>query len=317
MKQFKHFVVCGLLGAAVGVGTCAFAADKPLKSVGVTVNNLGNPYFVALAKGAEATAKKIGGPNVTVTAVSAGYDLNTQVGQIENFIANKVDMIVVNAADPKGIAPALQKAHAAGIVVVAVDVAADGSDATVMSDNVSAGGVSCEYIAKQLGGKGNVVIINGPPNSAILDRVQGCKQALAAHKDIKLLSDNQNGKGDRDGGLDVMTNLLTAFPKIDGVFSIDDPSGIGADLAVKQAHRTDVKLITAVDGSPDAQNALKEPASLFAETAAQNPYQQASMAVQVGYDIMNGRPPTKKVTLLPTPPVTKANASSYGGWAAN
>jgi ribose transport system substrate-binding protein len=317
MKQFKQLAVCGVLGVAIGMGAPAFAADKPLRSVGVTVNNLGNPYFVAIAKGAEASAKKLGGPNVKVTSVSANYDLNTQVGQIENFIANKVDMIVVNAADPKGIAPVLRKAHAAGIVVVAVDVAAEGSDATVMSDNVAAGGVSCEYIAKQLGDKGNVVIINGPPNSAILDRVQGCKDVLARHKDIKLLSDNQNSKGDRDGGLDVMTNLLTAFPKIDGVFAIDDPAGIGADLAVKQGHRSDVKLITAVDGSPDAQNALKVPASLFAESSAQNPYQQASMAVQIGYDIMNGKAPAKKVTLLPTPAVTKDNASSYGGWTAN
>ena len=317
MKNIKQLAVWGLLGAAVGAASPALAADKPLKSVGVTVNNLGNPYFVAIAKGAEATARKIGGPDVKLTAVSASYDLNTQVGQIENFIANKVDMIVVNAADPKGIAPVLQKARAAGIVVVAVDVVAQGANATVMSDNVAAGAVSCDYMAKQIGSKGNVVIINGPPNSAIIDRVQGCKQALATYKDIKLLSDNQNSKGDRDGGLDVMTNLLTAFPKIDGVFAIDDPAGIGADLAVKQAHRKDVKLITAVDGSPDAQNALKDSTGLFAETAAQNPYQQAAMAVQIGYDIMNGKPPAKLVTLLPTPPVTKANASAYGGWTAN
>jgi ribose transport system substrate-binding protein len=314
LKFIGKVVAFGFVALNSGVALNAQAAEKPLKSVGVTLNNLANPYFDAIAKGAAATAHKIGGPNVKITSVSAAYDLNTQVGQIENFIANKVDMIVVNSADPKGIAPVLKKARAAGIVVVAVDVAADGADATVMSDNASAGKVACDYMAKEIGGKGSVVIVNGPPNSAIQDRVTGCKQALANYKDVKVLSDNQNSKGDRDGGLDVMTNLLTAYSKIDGVFVIDDPAAIGASLAIRQAKRTDVKLVASVDGSPEAQVALKDPKSVFTATAAQNPYQQAAMAVQIGYDIMNGKPPAQKLTLLPVPIVDKKNVASYPGW---
>jgi ribose transport system substrate-binding protein len=309
----------GGLAALVAV-TAAFAAnavqaaDKPLKSVGVTVGDLANPFFVAIGRGAEDQAKKLGGPNVKVTTVSSKYDLNTQVGQIENFVANKVDMILVNAVDPKGIAPALKKARDAGIVVVAVDVGAQGADATVMSDNVMAGTVSCDYLAKQLGGKGSVVIINGPPVTAVIDRVTGCKKVLSGYKDIKVLSDNQNAGGSRDGGMNVMANLLTAQPKIDGVFAINDPTAIGAELAIKQAHRSDVKLITSVDGAPDAQVALKNKSGLFAETAAQNPYKMAAEAVEVGYGIMNGKHPAQPVTLLPTPAVTKDNLASYPGW---
>ena len=66
----------------------AFSADKPLKSVGVSVGDLANPFFVAIGRGAEETAKKIN-PAARVTTVSSKYDLNTQVGQIENFIGNK------------------------------------------------------------------------------------------------------------------------------------------------------------------------------------------------------------------------------------
>ena len=147
--------------------------------------------------------KKLGGPNVKITTVSSNYDLNTQVGQIENFIANKTDIILVNAVDPKAIAPVLKKATDAGIVVVAFDVAAQGADATVMSDNTAAGTTSCDYLAKHIGGKGNVVIINGPPVSSVIDRVKGCEKVLSADG-IKVLSDNQNAKGSRDGGLSVM-----------------------------------------------------------------------------------------------------------------
>ncbi|MFZ4877647.1 ABC transporter substrate-binding protein [Janthinobacterium sp. Mn2066] len=310
----KKILTASLL---MSIACGAFAADKPLKSIGITVGDLANPFFVAIGRGAEESAKKIGGPGVKVTTVSSKYDLNTQVDQIENFIANKTDIIILNAADSKGIGPAVKKARDAGVIVIAVDVGAQNASATVMSDNTMAGDVSCAYMAKQINGKGNVVIINGPPVTAVIDRVTGCKKTLAGFKDIKILSDNQNAGGSRDGGLTVMSNLLTAHPKIDAVFAINDPTGIGAELAIKQAKRTDIKLITAVDGAPDGQNALKNKAGLFAATASQNPYRMAADAVQVGYDLMNGRAPKQTTVLLPTPIVNKENVASYAGWVKN
>lgn len=300
-----------LLASLFMVGNAA-AAGKELKSVGLTVGDMANPFFVAMGKGTEEAAKKIN-PNVKVTALSTKYDLNTQVGQIENFIANKIDLLLVNAVDPKAIAPVLKKARDAGIVVVAVDVGAEGADYTVMSDNVAAGANACEYIVKKLNGKGNVVIVNGPPVTSVTDRVVGCKKVFAANKGIKLLSDNQDAKGSRDGGMAVMQDLLTANPKIDAVFAINDPTGIGAELAIKQAKRDGI-FITAVDGAPDAVVALKDSKSLFEGSAAQNPYQMASDGVKIGYDIMNGKKPGSNVKLLPVPLITKANLKDYPGW---
>ncbi len=287
-------------------------AAKELKSIGVSVGDLANPFFVAIGKGAEAQAKKIN-PAAKLTNVSSNYDLNTQVGQIENFIANKVDMILVNAVDPKAIAPTLKKARDAGVVVMAVDVGAEGADATVMSDNVQAGVNACEFIVKKLNGKGNVVIVNGPPVTAVTDRVKGCKQVFSKNAGIKVLSDNQNAGGSRDGGLKVMTDLLTAHPKLNAVFAINDPTGIGCELAMKQAGRGGI-IITAVDGAPDAEVALKDPNSVFMASAAQNPYQMAAEAVRVGYDIMQGKKPAKPVQLLPVPLITKDNVKDYQGW---
>jgi ribose transport system substrate-binding protein len=268
-----------------------------------------------MAKGAEAKAKEIGGPNVTVMTVSADYDLNKQSTQIDNFVASGVDMVLVNAADPNAIEPAMARLHAAGIVSVAVDVSAKGADATVQTNNIEAGEMACQYISDKLKGKGNVIIINGPPVSSIVDRVNGCKQVLAKSPGIKILSDNQNGKGSREGGLEVMIGLLTAFDEVDAVFSIADQQAIGADLAAKQLNRTGF-FITSVDGAPDIEVALKQPGSLIEASAAQDPYAMVQKAVEVGNAILQGKPPAEKTILIPAQLITRNNVTEYKGWTA-
>lgn len=135
--RLKPLVTALCAGALLAAAP--FAQAKELKSIGVTVGDLANPFFVQITKGAELEARKLAGDNVKVTLVSSGYDLGQQVSQIDNFIAANVDMIILNAADSKGIGPAVKRAKDAGIVVVAVDVAAEGADATITSDNTQAG----------------------------------------------------------------------------------------------------------------------------------------------------------------------------------
>lgn len=301
------------LAVSLMLAIAPFAQAKELKSIGVTVGDLANPFFVQIAKGAELKAKELAGDKVNVVSVSSGYDLGQQVAQIDNFIAAKTDMIILNAADSKGIGPAVERARKAGIVVVAVDVAADGADATVTSNNYQAGEIACQTIVEKLNGKGNVVIINGPPVSAVQDRVQGCQDVFAKHSDIKVLSHNQNAKGSREGGLEVMTSLLIAHPKIDAVFAINDPTAIGADLAAKQAQRSEF-FIMGVDGSPDGEEALKLSDSLFRGTPAQDPQVMAAEAVKIGYDILQGKPAPKDPVLIPVNLITRDNIKDYKGW---
>ncbi|WP_114191510.1 ABC transporter substrate-binding protein [Edaphovirga cremea] len=309
--RFNHIMSC-LLAASV-LAAAPLAQAKELKSIGVTVGDLANPFFVQITKGAELKARELAGDKVNVTLVSSGYDLGQQVGQIDNFIAAKVDMIILNAADSKGIGPAVKRAKDAGIVVVAVDVAADGADATITSDNTQAGVMACKYIADHLKEKGNVVIINGPPVSAVQNRVEGCMTELKKHPEIKLLSYNQNAKGSREGGLEIMTSLLSANPKIDGVFAINDPTAIGADLAAKQAQRNEF-FIVGVDGSPDGEEALKRENSLFVATPAQDPQVMAAKAVEIGYDILQGKPAPKEPVLIPVTLIDRNNIGTYKGW---
>ena len=133
------------------------------------------------------------------------------------------------------------------------------------------------------------------------------------HPDIKVLSHNQNAKGSREGGLEIMTALLAANPKIDGVFAINDPTAIGADLAAKQAQRSEF-FIVGVDGSPDGEEALKRENSLFVATPAQDPQVMAAKAVEIGYDILQGKPAPKEPVLIPVTMIDKNNVGSYKGW---
>ncbi len=288
-------------------------AQKKLNAVAVTVGDLGNPFFVQIAHGAQDAAKKIN-PSVKFSAESSNYDVNSQTNQMDNFISSGVNLILLNAADSKGIAPAVMRAKAAGITVVAVDVAAEGGvDATVTSNNKQAGELDGKYVADRLKGKGQVVVVNGPPVSAVTDRVAGFLEVIKKYPDIKIVSKDQNAGGSRDGGLRVMTDLLTAFPKIDAVFAINDPTAIGCDLAAKQAQRKDF-FIVGVDGAPDVVPSLKDMDSLIAASAAQDPYTMAGKAVDIGYDIMNGKKPAQELTLIPVDLITKDNVDQYKGW---
>ena len=299
-----------LAGAALALAAHA-ASAKDLKAVGVTVGSLGNPYFVTVGQGITDAVRQINA-QAKVTVSSADYDLNKQFTQIDNFISAGVDLILVNAADPRAIAPAIKRAQAAGITVVGVDVAAAGADATVQTNNVMAGELSCKFMAEAIGGKGNVVIENGPQVSSVIDRVNGCKQVLGSYPDVKLLSSDQDAKGSRDGGLTVMQGYLTRFPSIQGVFAINDPQAIGSDLAARQLNRTGI-VITSVDGAPDIVGALKGQTQIQA-SASQDPYAMGKLAVQTGVDIMNGKKPENPMILMTPQLVTRENVGSYGGW---
>ncbi|RUZ75245.1 ABC transporter [Mesorhizobium sp. M7A.F.Ca.US.006.01.1.1] len=304
-------LLCGVALASLAI---APASAKDLNKVGISVGLLGNPFFVATIKGIEDAAKKIN-PKVEVTSVSADYDLNKQVSQVDSFIAAGVDVIMLNAVDAKAIAPAVKKAQAAGIVVAAFDVSAPGADVTVMTNNVKAGEEACQYLVDHTGGKGDYVILNGPASSSILERVKGCKNVLAQHPDIKILSDDQNAEGSRDGGLKVFQSLLTRFDKIDAVFAINDPTAIGAQLAAKQLNRSEF-IFTAVDGAPDIEKELSSGTSMIKASASQDPYVMAGQSLTMAAELLAGKKPAEPIVLLDPKLITAENLKDYKGWTA-
>ncbi|HWO98559.1 MAG TPA: ABC transporter substrate-binding protein [Bacillus sp. (in: firmicutes)] len=297
-------------GANSTAGTSeADSKDKKIK-IGLTVGTLSNPFFVSMAKGAEEAAKEIGGEAIVV---SADYDLAKQMAQVEDFITKKVDMILLNAVDSKGIAGAVAQAKAAGIPVVAVDVGAEGGvDATVSSDNYLAGKLAGEYLLKRLQDKGNIAIIDGPPVTAVTDRIKGFEDALKGSK-VKVVA-KQNGEGNKEKALTIMENILQANPsgKIDAVFAINDPEAIGVQIAAEQAKRDKEFFILGVDGAPEAIEELKKNKS-FVATSAQHPDEIVKQAVDIGMKIMKGEKVESEIK-VPVELVTQDTVNSYKGW---
>jgi ribose transport system substrate-binding protein len=112
-----------------------------------------------------------------------------------------------------------------------------------------------------------------------------------------------------------MQGHLTRFQKIDAVFTVCDPQATGADLAARQLGRNEF-FITSVDAAPDIEAALKSGNSLIQASASQDPYAMGQQAVQIGYEIMNGKKPDNPEILMPSILVTKDNVAGYKGWTA-
>lgn len=315
----SRIAVGGLLRrlALVGVTLSAFSCTSigaETGRIGVSVTDLGNPFFVRVARGVETSARRVVGPEVKVFVASNAYDIQRQIQQIDDFIRKQVDLIVLNAADPVAVEAAVNRAQAKGIRVVAVDVRAAGADATITTDNVQAGELACRHIVEKLGGVGQIVIINGPPVSATIDRVAGCRAVLDAAPGIRVLSAERNGGGTSEGGFAKMTDLLTLFPHIDAVFAINDPTAIGADDAARQAGRSDF-FIVGVDGAPKVKARMKDGNSLIAATVAQMPDILARKAVEAGYALIRQQSISERSVLIPAVLLTRNSLRDQEDWS--
>ena len=250
----------------------AFAQDDKLK-IGMTFQEMNNPYFVSMQ---EALNEAAAGLGAEVVVTDAGHDVAKQVADVEDMLQQDIDILLLNPTDSAGIEAAVHAAKAAGVIVVAVDANANGPvDTFVGSKNRDAGYMSCKYLGEALGGKGEVAILDGIPVVPILQRVEGCKAALAEFPDMQLV-DTQNGRQDRSVALGVVENMIQSKPNLAGIFSVNDGGAMGA-LAAIQGSGKDIKLVS-VDGAPEAVKAIAD-GGPFIETTAQFPRDQVRVGL--------------------------------------
>lgn len=227
-------------------------------TIGVTFPIL-DQFLQTVADGMEAKADEIGG--VTLNIVSAEEKTDTQLGQVENFISQKVDAIVVIPVDTDAAAPMTEAAKAAGIPLVYVnrrpsDLPTDGSIPYVGSDSLYAGTVEMEALADLAGNKGNVVILIGDPaNEAAVLRTKGCKD-VAAERGMTVTKE-QSGNWKREEGLAIMENWIQSGDQIDVVCANNDEMALGAIEALKAAGKLEDVLVGGVDATQDALAAMK------------------------------------------------------------
>jgi ribose transport system substrate-binding protein len=237
-------------------------ADGPVKVIGVTLLNRGALFYRDLEEGLREAAQRHG---FELVITAADFDLGRQSAQMEDFVARKVDAIVLCPVDSKGVGPAVRRANAAGIPVFTADIAAQEGEVVchVASDNVAGGRLAGEYLAKALGGKGRVAIINQPVVTSVLDRVQGFREAIARFPGIEIVAD-VNGQGVRDKALEATSDVLQAHPELGGIFGINDDSVLGALDAVRQFKRDGVVLV-GYDATEPAVAAITKGTALKAD----------------------------------------------------
>ncbi|MDP8079279.1 substrate-binding domain-containing protein [Phocoenobacter skyensis] len=240
---------------------------KPLK-VGVSFQEMNNEYFVVMKEALAEAVDSVGGQ---LFITDAAHDIVKQNNDVEDLVSKDIDILILNPTDSEGVKNAVEFAKAKNVTVVSVDAQAAGPiDSFVGSKNYDAGVLACEALSKEIKGKGEVAILDGIPVVPILERVRGCKDALAKYPAIKLV-DIQNGKQDRTVAMGVTENMIQAHPNLAGIFSVNDGGAMGSLAAIEGSGKNIV--LTSVDGASEAISAILE-GSPFKATAAQYPRDQ-------------------------------------------
>ena len=264
-----------IAGVTCGAALSVQAQAEPLR-IGMSFQELNNPYFVTMKAALEDAAKTLG---AQVIITDAGHDISKQISDVEDMVQRGVDILLLNPTDSVGVQSAVLSAHEAGVVVVAIDAQAQGPvDSFVGSKNYDAGYQACKYMAEKVNGKGEIAILDGIPVVPILERVRGCEAAVKEFEGLSVVA-KQNGKQERDMALSVTENMLQANPNLVGIFSVNDTGALGALTAIESSG-LDVKLVS-VDGAPEAIEAMRKADSNFIATSAQFPRDQVRLGLGV------------------------------------
>lgn len=275
--------------------------------VGATMLSMQNEFIVNVHDEMDKEAQKAGIELITVDAERSALK---QVEQVESFIAQKVDAIIMNPCEVEASSPAVAKAIAAKIPIINVNSETSSKpSAFVGSDDVESARIAMKFIADKLGGKGNVVMMHGYMGQAAqIKREQGAREILKQYPNLKLLA-HQTGEWDRAKAMSLMENWIQSYgSQINAVFAHNDEMGLGAVKALTDAGLKDKVIVVSIDAIPDALQAVKK--GTLDATVFQNAEQQGSKAIETAIKAAKGQPFDKE-TLVPFQLVTKDNLSKF------
>ena len=305
-----RLLAAGAIIASVPLASRSALADKAHPVIGYTVYDMSS--FISLGKGgAEAVAKADG---ASLLWNSAHSDVNSQISQIQQFINRKVDAIIIAAVNSSTLGPQVAAAKAAGIPVITVNLTVTPStqkDAVsyVGPDDVKAGEQEAQALVSAIGGKGGVVVLQGPlGQSGEIDRTKGIQNVLAKNPGVKLLA-MQPGNWTRNQAYSIMQDWLSRYgSQIAGVISENDDMAIGALQAMREKGLAGKIPVSGVDGIKDGMREVREGNEI--ETNLQDGPLELGMAVQVAVDHIQGKP-VPAVAMFVMPEITKSNVAHY------
>ncbi|MDQ6480874.1 sugar ABC transporter substrate-binding protein [Dyadobacter sp. LHD-138] len=282
------------------------SADKKLV-IGATMLSMQNEFVVNVSDQMEAKAKELGVELITVDAERSALK---QVEQVESFIAQGVDAIVMNPCEVEASSPAVKLAMDAKIPIINVNSETTAKPtAFVGSDDTESARIAMKYIVEKLGGKGNVIMMHGYMGQAAqIKRDKGAKEILKANPGLTLLAE-QSGEWDRAKAMSLTENWIQSFgPKINAIFAQNDEMGLGVVKALEAAGLKNKIIVVSIDAIPDALQAVKKGA--LDATVYQNAKQQGGTAIETAVKAAKGSTFEKEV-LIPFQLVTKENLGAF------
>ncbi|MFZ0390353.1 MAG: substrate-binding domain-containing protein, partial [Calditrichia bacterium] len=271
--------------------------------------NSAEPWREAMNKEMQAEASQY--PNIRLLITDAQQDNARQVADVENFIVNEVDLLIISPNEAQPLTAVVEKAYHQGIPVIVLDrkILSDTYTTFIGADNVQIGKAAGEYAAKLLNGKGRVVELWGLKGSTpAVERHKGFIQGIGSHPGIEIIY-AQDGAWLRRRGREIMENALQRFEKIDLVYAHNDPMAMGAFLAAQNAGRADEIYFIGIDGLPGPEGGVQ---------AVENGQLQATFlyptggeqAIETALNILHGKEVPHQIT-LETATIDSSNAGQY------
>jgi ribose transport system substrate-binding protein len=313
MRHSRSIVISGLIILALALSGSLWAQDKGTQEnpwiIGMSQCNLGEPWRVQMNNDIKAAAEKHN--NIKVIYKDAQNDTLKQRAHIEEFIGQKVDLLIVSPKEAAPLTPPVRKAYQSGIPVIVLDRRVLGEDYTcfIGADNKKIGEAAGRWIAKKLNGKGNVVELKGlmtstpgqDRNSGFRKGIENTQIKVIFEADMKWLEPNARKE---------MESALARFDKIDLVYGHNDPGAHGAYLAAKAAGREKDIIFVGIDALPYEGQAYVKQGIL--QACFEYPT-GGKEAIEVGLKILKGEKVDKEITLK-SRVFTPENIDQGGEW---
>lgn len=276
-------LVLGMSAGCGGSGDDSGGSGGGGGTIALSVSTLDNPFFVDLRDGAQASADA---SDYELVVANAQDNASQQQSDIQNFVTQQVDAILVNPVDSEAIVPAIEQANNADIPVLALDREPAGGElvTTISSDNVEGGRLAGEELIEVVG-SGPVAHLTGTPGtSSTRERGEGFQQAISDQSEVEVVA-SQSADYDRDEGLNVMQNIIQANPDLKGVFAQNDEMALGAIRALGDRAGSQVTVI-GFDATDDGLQAIQD-GNMHA-SVAQNPRRIGELGVENAVSAIDG-----------------------------
>lgn len=316
--RLRKFALCAAaLGLATALAACSSSipsgatgnSTEPVKSVALVGGVKDSPFYAAIDCGAKTEAKRLG---VSYSyAAPATFDPAAQQPILNSVVAQGPQAILIAPTDKTAMFQPMHQAKAAGMNLITVDTRLDDPadlSSQISSDNVAGGALGADTMAQMIGGSGKVVAISEPPGTSTDDqRVQGFEQQMKAkYPNITVLT-TQYADHSAQTAATAVASVLSANPDLKGVFAVDNFTGDGAPIGVRNSNARSTTKIVAFDAQPSQVQALK--AGDIDAIVSQDPYDMGVLGVQYAVDLGQSKAVEKdKITGLVA--ITKDNVDS-------